>query len=54
VYEVTVNPPHACGTTAVAVDPETVHFSAQSSLWIFDVDDNVPSAFMVKTIFVVS
>src|SRR5947209_5344633 len=53
-YDVTVNPPHACGVMAVAVDPETVHFSAQASLWIFDVDDSVPSGFSVKTILVES
>ena len=54
VYDVTVNEPHVWGAAAVAMDPETVHFSAQSSSWIFEVDDSVPSEFLVKTIFVES
>src|SRR5690349_12931453 len=44
-YEVMVNPPHVCPARAVAVDPETVHFRAQSSAWIFEVDESVPSGF---------
>jgi hypothetical protein len=52
VYEAMLKAPHVCPLTAVAVEPDTVHRKLQSVDSIVDVDDKVPSALAVNTIFV--